>query len=66
MPGSGGATDTLFLHWNGTKWSQVTAPSPSAGTNFLQAATAVSPSDALAVGTEATPSRWPAQSWDHL
>ncbi len=45
-----GADDTLTLHWNGAKWSQVTAPNPGAQTNFLEAVAAVSKSDALAVG----------------
>jgi hypothetical protein len=51
-----GADDTLTLRWNGTKWSQVTAPDPSAGTNFLRAVATVSKSDGLAVGVEATTS----------
>jgi hypothetical protein len=51
-----GADDTLTLRWNGTKWSQVAAPDPSAGTNFLRAVATVSKSDGLAVGVEATAS----------
>jgi hypothetical protein len=51
-----GADDTLTLRWNGTKWSQVTAPNPSASTNFLQAVATVSNNDALAVGEESNTS----------
>ena len=49
-----GTDDTLALRWNGTTWSQVTAPDPSASTNFLQAVATVSKSGALAVGEEST------------
>lgn len=51
-----GADDTLTVRWNGTKWSQVTAPNPSASTNFLRAVATISQSDALAVGVESSAS----------
>jgi hypothetical protein len=51
-----GADDTLTLRWNGIKWSQVTAPNPSASTNFLQAVATVSNNDALAAGEESNAS----------
>jgi hypothetical protein len=40
----------LILHWNGTAWSQVTAPDPGPGTE-LTAVSADSPTDAWAVGS---------------
>jgi hypothetical protein len=51
-----GLGETLMLRWNGAKWSQVTAPNPSAHTNILGAVATVSKSDALAVGEEANAS----------
>ena len=51
-----GVSETLTLRWNGAKWSQVTAPSPSTHTNILEAVATVSKSDALAVGEEANAS----------
>jgi hypothetical protein len=49
------ASETLALHWNGTKWTQVTTPNPGgtaseAGNNFLNAVSAPTASDAWAVG----------------
>jgi hypothetical protein len=50
------ATDsqlTLVLFWNGTTWTQQSTPNPggtSSGESFLYGVTAVSPSDAWAVG----------------
>ncbi len=51
-----GSDETLTLRWNGTQWSQVTAPNPSASTNFLKAVATVSKGDALAVGEESNTS----------
>ena len=46
-----GVIDTLIMHWNGTKWSQVNSPSPSStGRNLLFAVTATTASNAWAVG----------------
>jgi hypothetical protein len=45
-----GAEHTLALRWTGTRWAREPAPSPGAS-SCLSAVTAVSPSDAWAVGT---------------
>lgn len=44
---------TLMLHWNGTSWAKVTAPSPAGTTAFpeLNGVAADSATDAWAVGT---------------
>jgi hypothetical protein len=42
--------DTLILHWNGMRWSHVKSPNPSAEFNTLTDVSAVSPTDAWAVG----------------
>jgi hypothetical protein len=50
---SAGTQATLILHWNGTKWAQVTSPDPGSGsTKFdeLKAVSAVSATSAWAVG----------------
>jgi hypothetical protein len=43
---------TLALHWNGTNWTQVATPSPGRKppNDFLSGVSALSPSDAWAVG----------------
>ncbi len=48
---SGGVTDTLILHWNGTSWSQVSSPTPANSYLNLAGVSAISASDAWAVGT---------------
>jgi hypothetical protein len=48
-----GAEHTLALRWTGTRWARAPAPSPGASC-CLSAVTAVSPSDAWAVGTAAS------------
>jgi len=50
-----GATETLALHWNGTKWSTVSSPNPGGTTNSsdyssLNGVSADSATDAWAVG----------------
>ena len=46
-----GVIDTLIMHWNGTKWSKVSSPSPSStGRNLLFAVTAPTATSAWAVG----------------
>jgi hypothetical protein len=51
-----GATETLALHWNGTKWSKVASPNPGGTTSnaddasTLYGVSAVSATDAWAVG----------------
>ncbi len=47
---STGASDSLTLRWNGTKWSKVSSPNPSTTTNSLQSVSSASPTSALAVG----------------
>ena len=50
-PGVGALTyKTLILHWNGTAWSRVKSPSPSSAYNQLLGVSAVSGSNAWAVG----------------
>jgi hypothetical protein len=50
--GKSAETDhTLILHWNGTAWTQVSSPNPSTFGPTLSAVTAISASDAWAVGT---------------
>src|SRR5207302_1739703 len=41
---------TMILHWNGTAWKTVTSPNPSSTADWLSAVSAVSSSDAWAVG----------------
>jgi hypothetical protein len=48
----GNVWSTLILHWNGTKWSTVASPDPSATTNQLFGVTAVSADDVWAAGAE--------------
>ena len=45
-----GAYLTLIEHWNGTSWSVVSSPSPSAANNDLTAVSGSSASDVWAVG----------------
>ncbi len=54
---TGTATDTLILHWNGTAWTQVNSPTAPRYTDFgLTGVSAVSGSDAWAVGVRGVPS----------
>jgi len=46
--------DTLVVHWNGKKWSQVASPNPGVGANYLSSVVAVSASNIWAVGTYST------------
>jgi hypothetical protein len=41
---------TLIVHWDGSSWQQVTTPDPVAGSNYLWAISASSPSDVWADG----------------
>src|SRR5712692_11737569 len=45
-----GASQTLTEHWNGTQWSVVASPNPSAFHNVLHGVTAISTNDVWAVG----------------
>jgi hypothetical protein len=49
-PGSGSPFSNLTEHWNGTKWSVVASPSPGAASNALFGVSALTPTDAWAVG----------------
>jgi hypothetical protein len=44
------SSTNVILHWNGTAWSQVASPNPGAACNYLNGVTAISPTDAWAVG----------------
>ena len=46
-----GRLEVLVEHWNGSKWSLVSAPNVGSGHNYLSAVTAVSPGDVWAVGS---------------
>ena len=48
--GTTGSQATLILHWNGRAWSQVPSPNPSSPNNELTGVSAVSGTDAWAVG----------------
>ena len=72
LKGTAGPDETMILHWNGTAWSRVTTPDPSAaGGNFLNAVTATSGSSAFAAGSYYNPAnvldslilRWNGTSW---
>jgi hypothetical protein len=43
-------SSTLILHWNGTAWTQISSPNPGSGENNLWGVSAISGSDAWAVG----------------
>jgi hypothetical protein len=45
-----GQLRTVVLHWNGQAWTQVASPDPGASFNVLDGVSAVSASDAWAVG----------------
>src|SRR5207253_7101542 len=45
-----GPTHTLVEHWDGTSWSVVPSPDPSASGSILYGITAVSANDVWAVG----------------
>jgi hypothetical protein len=52
-PGQGIPRETVILRWDGTSWRRVPSPNlsdPVTGSNVLNAVTAISPTDAWAVG----------------
>jgi hypothetical protein len=70
-----GDYETLLLHWDGTRWSRVIGPNPGSGSNELQAVSAVSPSEAWAVGDslgfatavdETLIVHWNGRRWSHV
>ncbi len=61
---------TLAIRWNGVRWSTVTTANPGDGDRFLQAVTASSATQALAVGSYLSGSRtralaqlWTGSAW---
>lgn len=48
---STGSLDTVVLHWNGSRWSEVTSPNPSTTASYLFDVDAVSTKDVWAVGS---------------
>jgi hypothetical protein len=65
---------TLVRHWNGTSWMQVASPNPGAKDRFLSSVSAVSATDAWAVGAYETSTgilrtlilRWNGTSWTQV
>ena len=51
QPATNGAVQTLIEHWDGTNWTVMTSPNPSATGNTLTAVAGTSASDLWAVGT---------------
>lgn len=62
---STGQTVAEALHFNGTAWSVVPMAQPAAGTPAITAVTAISPTDAWAVGLNGTPllENWNGKAW---
>jgi hypothetical protein len=67
------AARTLILHWDGTAWSTVKSPNPGSYSNYLQGVSAVSSTDAWAVGTYVTKSashtlilHWDGTAWSKV
>lgn len=62
-----GAYLTLIEHWDGTRWSVVSSPSPSATSNWLYGVAGTSASDVWAVGNTLDGStlieHWNGSSW---
>jgi len=61
--------DTLTLHWDGSVWSTVPSPNPSAGDNYLFSVSATSGTSAWAVGYDRSHGRrtlvlhWNGTAW---
>ncbi len=51
-----GDNQTMLMHWNGTAWSKVSSPDPGKSGSVISAVTAVSATDAWAVGNYCTTS----------
>jgi hypothetical protein len=60
-----GQTIAEAIHFNGTAWTVVPMAQPSAGTAAITAVTAISPTDAWAVGLNGTPllENWNGKAW---
>jgi len=59
-----GSRHPLALHFNGTTWSSVAMPDPPSGSAILRSVTAISSSDAWAVGSQNGYSQPVAYHWD--
>jgi hypothetical protein len=65
---------TLILHWNGTTWSRIRSPNPSREFNVLDGVSAVSATNAWAVGYEQTKAdgfqplilHWNGKTWSRV
>jgi hypothetical protein len=67
----GSTTQTLALHWTGTRWKQLASPSPNAFGNDLSSVTVISPHDVWAVGavgggSQTLAERWNGTSWKRV
>jgi len=64
----------LIVHWNGTAWSRVPSPNPGAGVNSLSGVSALSATNAWAVGTyvvkgpvfKSLTLHWNGTAWSHV
>src|SRR5579875_576925 len=61
-----GVTQTMTQHWNGAKWNVVKSPSPGTSpvNDVLSSVTAISASDAWAVGSSGTMSKTLTEHWN--
>jgi hypothetical protein len=63
-------TDTLIVQWNGSKWQQVSSPSPNGFSNTLLGVAATSASNAWAVGEGSSSAalilHWTGSEWDQV
>jgi|GEM_PF-1134893 len=69
-PGQPPASQTLTMHWDGSQWSIVNSPSPSAGRDVLYGVAGASANDVWAVGATGNPGsgqtltmRWNGSAW---
>jgi hypothetical protein len=70
---SGGTTQTLIEHWDGSSWTVVPSPSPGTTGNGLASVRALSPTDIWAVGVFSTSSvdktlilHWNGTTWQQV
>jgi hypothetical protein len=59
-----GSRHPLALHYNGTAWSTVPMPDTASGSALLRSVTAISPTDAWAVGSQSGYSQPVAYHWN--
>jgi hypothetical protein len=71
--GSSSPDQTLVLRWDGTAWAQVTSPNVAGVSNYLRAVSAISATDAWAVGysgqtgsTQALTLHWDGTAWSQV